>query len=244
MEKQKYIFLNKALFFPEQGILTIGDLHIGYEEALVQSGVLLPEQQVEETIFALKSLVEEVKARDFTLKKVVFLGDIKHMFGYDWKEKKNFFSVLDFLKMHVSEKNIIIIKGNHDTMNLGLKMIDFYIEEDVAFVHGHDSFIEIFNNKVKYVVSGHLHPSVILSENPGVKNETYKCFLTGVSQKKNFIVVPSFLDFYEGTPVNYYRENFIEFFSIIPRKDILKFKVHVVSENGDVYDFGKVGDLG
>jgi metallophosphoesterase superfamily enzyme len=54
--------------------------------------------------------------------------------------------------------------------------------------------------------------------------------------------MPSFLDFVEGTPVNDYKTDYIESFSIIPKKAILGFNVQVVGKD-KVYDFGKVGDL-
>jgi putative SbcD/Mre11-related phosphoesterase len=238
----EYIFIDKSLFFPEQGILVIGDLHIGYEQSLVESGILLPEQQVIEVIDNLKKIIKEIKEKKYELKKIVFLGDIKHFFGYKWKEKANFNKILEFLNDYVDEKNIIIIRGNHDTMDLGLQFKDYYIDSGIAFLHGHDSFPEIYDKTVDCIVTGHLHPSVILEENPGVKKEVYKCFLIGSTKGRVFIVMPSFLEFYEGTPVNYYAEDFIESFSIIPKKEILKARVHVIGKN-EIYDFGRVGDL-
>lgn len=240
----KYEFIHKTLFFPEQGILVIGDLHIGYEHALTQSGVLLPEQQVKETIKNLEMTIEKIKSKKWKLKKIVFLGDIKHFFSYEYAEKANFYKVMDFLKEHLAEEDIIVIRGNHDTMDYTYgDMEDFHIEGNIAFVHGHMPFKEAFAKEIKTVVLGHLHPSVILSENPGVKTETYKCFLTGFSRGKEFIIVPSFLEFYEGTPVNYYDDDYIESFSIIPKKDMMKFQIHVVGEDGNAYDFGRIMDL-
>ena len=238
----QYEFIDKTLFFPKQGILVIGDLHIGYELALVESGILLPEQQVAETIENLKEIIQEIKTRKYGLKKIVFLGDIKHFFGYEYAEKANFNKVLDFLKTQVPEENIILIKGNHDTMNLGLNFKNYYVEDGIAFLHGHEPYPAVYDKKISCIVTVHLHPSVILEEEPGVKHETYKCFLEGNVREKKLIVLPSFLGFYEGTPVNFYSEDFIEAFSIISKKDILKFKVNVVGEDS-VYEFGRVGEL-
>jgi len=238
----KYIFIDKALFFPNQGILAIGDLHIGYEQALVESGILIPEQQVNEVIENLKKIIKEIGAKKYKLKKIVFLGDIKHLFSYEYAEKVNFNRVLEFLKKYVPEENIILIRGNHDTMDLGFDFRNYYIEENIAFTHGHQAFSVLYNKKIDYVVTGHLHPSIIIEEKPGVKHETYKCFLVGSSRGKTFIVMPSFLEFYEGTPVNFYSEDFVESFSIISKRDIMKFKIHVVGED-KVYGFGTVGDL-
>jgi len=240
----KYEFINKALFFPEQGILAIGDLHIGYELALVESGILLPEQQVAEVIENLKKIIKEIQDKKYQINKVVFLGDIKHFFGYEYEEKANFHKILDFLAEYVPEEDIILIRGNHDTMNIGLDFVDYYITDDkkIAFLHGHEPYMEVYDKKIQVVVTGHLHPSVILEEEPGVKHETYKCFLVGASRGKIFIVMPSFLEFYEGTPVNFYHEDFIESFSIISKRDIMKFRVFVVGDD-NVYEFGKVGEL-
>ena len=87
--KTEHIFIGKSIFFPETGILAIGDLHVGYEHALIESGILIPEQQVKDIIEDLRKIIEEIKIKRFVLKKIVFLGDIKHYFNYEWKEKFN-----------------------------------------------------------------------------------------------------------------------------------------------------------
>lgn len=242
--KPEYKFIDRALFFPEQGILVIGDLHIGYDYMLRQSGILIPERQVKEIISGLKKIFSQINEKGEKMKKIIFIGDIKHAFSYEFQERDEFLEVMDFLKTQIPEKNIIFIKGNHDTIDYTREKImkPYYIEDSMAFVHGHQIFSEIYDSKVKVIVSGHLHPSVILREKPGVKHEIYKCFLEGKTKGKTFIIVPSFLEFYEGTPVNYYKEDYIESFSIIPKKDILKAKIHVIGEDG-VYEFGTVGEL-
>jgi metallophosphoesterase superfamily enzyme len=68
---QNYLLLNKTIFFPKQGILAIGDLHIGYNYSLIQSGILLPEQQVQEIISDLKKIFSEIKDKRNT--KSIFL---------------------------------------------------------------------------------------------------------------------------------------------------------------------------
>ena len=52
----EYEFISKTLFFPEKGILVIGDLHIGYEAMLRQSGILIPERQIKDLITDLKKI--------------------------------------------------------------------------------------------------------------------------------------------------------------------------------------------
>ena len=154
---------------------------------------------------------------------------------------------MEFLKQEIQEENIIFIKGNHDTMDFTYgKMVNYHIEPEsgIAFVHGHKNFPEVFDKKVQVIVSGHLHPSIVLAEKPGIKKESYKCFLEGNYKGKTFIVLPSFVDYYEGTPVNFYKDDYldIESFFIVSKKEILKFKIHVIGKD-KIYDFGRVGDL-
>lgn len=237
----KYIFIDETLFFPKEEILVIGDLHIGYDYMLRELGILIPEQQTKDTIKRIKKIFDKIKDKNYKLKKVVFLGDIKHSFGFEFEERNEFRKIIEIIETKVKKEDIIIIKGNHDTVDYtsDKKMKPFHVEKDILFIHGHKSCKEIIDKKIKIVVSGHLHPSIIISEKKGIKKEMYKCFLEGISKGKTFIVLPSFFGFVEGTPVNYYGENHVESFSIIPKKDIMKFNVYVIGKD-DVYGFGKV----
>ncbi len=244
MAKTKYIFLNKTLFFPKQGILAVGDLHIGYEYQLQQSGVLIPERQAEEIKEELKKIFDELKERKFKLKKIVFIGDIKHSFSYEWKEKNYFNDILAFLKTYVKDKDIILIKGNHDTIDYSFsdRLQDYFIEEDIAFTHGHKIFPEVFEKNIRTIIMGHLHPSVIISDSQNIKREKYKCFMIGKFRQKGIIIMPSFLSTIEGTTINNIADEYEDEFSIIPKKSLINFNVFVVGDK-EVYDFGKIKDL-
>ncbi len=238
------IFIDKAVFFPKQGILAIGDLHIGYDYMLRQSGILIPERQIDETIKDLDYIFEKIKSLGYEPKKIVFLGDIKHSFGFEFEERNELREIIASMTRHVPEENIIFVKGNHDTMDYTIdrKMKPYHIEEGIAFIHGHKTFPEVFDKKINTIVLGHLHPSVVLEERPGVKQEIYKCFLEGKSKDKTFIILPSFLGMSEGTPVNNYIEDYSEDFSIIPKRDIMKFDMYVIGSEG-VLEFGSIEEL-
>jgi putative SbcD/Mre11-related phosphoesterase len=238
----EYIFIDKSLFFPKQGILAIGDLHIGYEAMLRQSGVLIPERQVKDIINGLKEIFEKIKKQGHELKKIVFIGDIKHAFTFEYGEKNEFRKVIEFLGENLPQENIILIKGNHDTIDYTFEglMKSYYIDGEILFLHGHKKIKELNDKNIKTIVFGHIHPSVSFEE--GAKKESYKCFLTGRSNNKDVIVLPSFLGFVEGTPINDYQEDYIESFSIIPKKEIMNFRVHAVGKN-EVLNFGKVKDF-
>jgi hypothetical protein len=238
-----HVFISKTLFFPNQGILTIGDLHLGYDYMLQQAGISVPSMQTEDMIKEFKEIFTKIEKNKFKLKKVVFLGDIKHSFGFEKEEMFSFRKVADFISEKVGSENLILIRGNHDTIEYSFgKMQDYFIQDGIAFVHGNESFLEIYDEKIKIIVMGHIHPSVILSDKSGIKKERFKCFLKGNFKKKEVFILPSFLESVEGTLVNNYNSDYDSLFSIIPKKDLLKFEVFVIGED-DTYGFGKVKDL-
>ncbi len=238
------IFIGKTIFFPKQGIIAIGDLHLGFEYMLQKSGVLVPERQIAEIKEELKTIFNEIEEKKFKLKKIVFIGDIKHSFSYEWKEKNYLKEILKFLEEYVKEKDIILIKGNHDTIDYSYKnkLQNYFVKEGIAFTHGHKLFPKVFDEKVKTIVMGHLHPSVILSDKQKIKKEKYKCFLIGKFKGKEIIILPSFLSTVEGTVINKLEGEYEDYFSIIPKKRLMNFDVYIIGKK-EVYNFGKIKAL-
>jgi uncharacterized protein len=242
-KEQEYIFIDKTVFFPTLGILAVGDLHLGYELMLRQSGVGLPESQIDEIIDDLKKTFVKIKESNFQVKKIIFLGDIKHYFGFEYKERRIFDEILDFLKNYFEDKNIILIKGNHDKMDYsGKKMKNYLIKDGICFIHGHMAFPEIYDKEVKTIVMGHLHPSVIISDKANVKREKFKCFLIGEFHDKKVIILPSFFEIIEGTSVNDYREDYQSYFSILTKDVVMNSEIFVIGKD-EIYDFGKIKNL-
>ena len=54
--------------------------------------------------------------------------------------------------------------------------------------------------------------------------------------------MPSFLATIEGQTINNISEEYEDYFSIIPKKSLMNFKVYAVGEN-KVYGFGRVKEL-
>ena len=235
-------YLGKCLLVEEKGkkIIVIGDLHFGFEESLNKAGVFVSRKMFEEMIEELDRVFAKIGGVD----EVVLLGDVKHEFGeimrQEWKDTIDLFEYLEG-KMK-KEGKITIVKGNHDAIlepiaNEGKKveLRDYYCVGETCFLHGHRDFEEIHNKEFKVWVMGHVHPAVKISD--GVKIEKYKCFLTGKFEGKKIIIVPSFLDYSEGTDP---RENFVE----LPWKiDLERFDVKIIGENLEVLDFGKLEEI-
>lgn len=242
--------LSKTIFFPRQGILAVGDLHLGYDSMLKNQGISLNFNQLEDTKSELEIIIKKIRAIS-TLKKIIILGDIKHHFSFDKGEVFDLRNFIRFLEKYLPKENIILIKGNHDTFTLkDYKLRDYYIEDDLAFMHGDKSFPEIFKNKkIKTIVIGHIHPAIWLKDKclgkGGVKREKYKAFLIGRFKGKKLIVVPSFFPLIDGSEINelYGSGGGSKKFSIISKTSLNNFEVFIVGKGTKVYDFGKYGDL-
>ena len=193
-------FIGKCLLVEtlEKKILTVGDLHFGFEEALNRGGVFVSRKMYQETIEYLERVFEKCGKVD----EVVLLGDVKHVFGevirQEWDEV---LGILNYLKEKVGK--VVIVKGNHDKIvepiarRAGVETKDYYVAGELCFLHGDRDFIENYDKKMKCWILGHGHPAVKISS--GVKVEKFKCFLVGEFKKKKIIVVPSFFDYGIGS---------------------------------------------
>lgn len=230
-------FIGKCLHVETGGkrILVVGDLHLGYEEALEIQGVGIGRVLFEEMMQEL----EEIFAKTGDVDEVVLLGDVKHVFGSVLvQEREDFRKLLTFLAEKC--RKIVIVQGNHDAIVGFLireqtEIRDFYIVEDVCFLHGDRDFPEIWQKEVRTWIAGHAHPAITLEE--GAKHERYKCFLDGVWKGRRVVIVPSFSRHSEGSDVRAGKLN------LAWEIDVKKFKVFIVGEKGKVLDFGEVERL-
>jgi hypothetical protein len=208
--------------------LILGDIHIGLEECMNKEGVLIPRFQLEEILNRLDKIFSQVK-----VKNIIINGDIKHEFGtISRQEWRDTLRVLDYL---MEKGNVILIKGNHDTI-LGpiadkkeIKVLDYYVIDDITILHGH----KIIPDLNKVIIIGHEHSAISFKERP---NEKFKCFLKGKYRKHVLIVQPSFNFVTEGT--NILKEKLLSPFL---QQDLSKFEVFVVEDK--VYNFGKLKDI-
>ncbi|MEK6892835.1 MAG: metallophosphoesterase [Nanoarchaeota archaeon] len=236
----KIEYIGKCLLIETGGekILAIGDLHLGYEEALEKSGALVGRRIFAEMIEEFEGLFGRVGK----VNEIVLLGDLKHgLSELGQQEREELMGTFDYLSGKCEK--IIVIRGNHDnyllnlTAKRGIEVKEHYLKEEFTFFHGNKDFLEIYDKKIKCWIMGHLHPAIKLFERRGVKAEKYKCFLEGKFKGKKIIIVPSFSSFSEGTDV---RESEMD----MPWKfNFEKFRVLAVGEKLEVLDFGELGRL-
>jgi uncharacterized protein len=231
-------YIGKTLLIEEgrEKILVIGDLHLGYEMGLNKSGISVGGKMYEEMIVELDNVFAEVGKVD----KIILLGDVKHEFSENTNQEWNdVLKLFDYLLVHCKE--IVVCKGNHDNYlatiagKRGIRVVNCFVFGKYVFVHGDKEYEEMNGEEIKVWVMGHGHPAVKISD--GVKTEKYKCFLTGKYKGRKIIILPSFIEYNEGTdPREYDLGMACEF-------DYDNFNVMVVSDELKVLKFGKLGKL-
>lgn len=234
----------KALWIRKHKILVVGDLHIGYEEALAKEGVFVPRNAFSELKREITNLIEETSP-----KKIVINGDLKHEFGEISKQEwADSIEILTLMKESCEE--VILVKGNHDKIlepiakKVQIRVVEsYFLEEEkkkgkhdlsidpICFVHGDRIINNEDTRRAKILIIGHEHAAIGLRE--GEKIEKYKCFLVGEWKDKQIIVMPSFFSLIEGTDVN--NEKLL---SPYLHQDIGNFDVYVVGDQ--TYKFGSL----
>ena len=232
-----------GLYLRDLGILAIADLHIGYEEALGESGIHVPVSQYPKMKRAIERMIDAAEPE-----KVVIVGDVKHEFGaalrQEWVEVVD---LLDYLRERVGE--VVVVRGNHDNFLVpmlkkrGVPLADpGYLDGGVLFVHGHKPLpLEAYGEGVEIVVMGHEHPAVALRDELGVKVK-FKCFLRGRLEGRDIYVLPALSPLMPGTELNVVRK--WEVLSPVLREaDLDAFEVYVSDLEAGVYYFGELSHL-
>lgn len=225
-----------ALFLKRESVLILSDLHIGFDASLNANGILIPRFQYSDLFSELQRLLRELKP-----KLVVLNGDIKHEFSGILREEGKF--VLEFLDFINKRCELVIVKGNHDSIlkplvdKLNLELRDYFVIGDFFICHGDRLFDNDDFKSCKFVIIGHEHPAVSLRS--GVRVEKYRCFLHGSFQGKKLIVMPAMNPSSEGSDVLV--ERLLSPF-LKNNSSFWDFKVFVV-ESGESYDFGVLRNL-
>lgn len=239
--------IDLAVYLPKHKTIILGDTHIGYEQDLINKGLLVPKTYFKDMMRRIKDIFVKVEVET-----VIFNGDIKHEFGIiseqEWRDTLELWNFLE-----KNSKKIILIKGNHDK-TLGplakkkdLQVKDYIIIDDIFITHGHE--IHKIPKEIKTIIIAHEHPAIELEETG--RREKFKCFLAGSLKleisnscessirkkykKFKLIVQPSLFLLTEGTDI--LRENLLSPYL----KNINNFEVYIVGDK--IYNFGKLKNL-
>jgi len=241
-------YFDVSIFVENHNALLLTDIHIGIEESLEKSGVLLPLDTFDKLIIRTEKILKHYKKK---YNKIIILGDLKHEFGKisdtEWSHTLKY---IDLLAPHTKE--IILLKGNHDKIlepilkkrNLSVK--HFEILGENLLLHGDILPEQLIKQKllikqemkqIETIIIGHEHPAISLVQ--GVRTETYKCFVLGKYKKFNLIVMPSLNLISYGTDI--LKESMLSPFL---KQKLTDFEIKIVDEfNGEVMEFGKIKNI-
>jgi DNA ligase-associated metallophosphoesterase len=168
----------KVIFLPDLSTLLIADLHLGKVAHFRKAGIGIPFESYKEDYRSLNDVLI-----NYSPNKIVIVGDLFHStYNNDWENFIEFLSVF-------SEKQFILVKGNHDIMSdvryasPNLSLVETYILGDLIITH--EPMVEI--QEKKYNLYGHLHPGVRIK---GRSKQSLRlpCFYF----ENNFGIMPAF----------------------------------------------------
>lgn len=228
------LLLEQAVFLPAERTLLIADLQLGYEQQLRALGHNILYEQAARMLSLLERLIERSGAT-----RLVINGDLKHEFGrISGQERRDVLGLLRRLKARVE---IVLVKGNHDTMTaplaqeLGLELRDSWSAGGFLAVHGHVEPDASLLQGVHTVIIGHMHPAIRLSD--GIRSERYKCFLVGKYDLRRLVVLPSFSTVVEGSDVLTVNPNT----PLLTGRGLERCEVYVLAD--EIKNFGTIARL-
>ncbi len=221
---------DRCLILDDGPTVVIGDLHLGYENALEKEGMFIPRINTEAIRDSLNGILDRYEPE-----RVVLLGDIKHEFQRSsYKSRED---VRSIIKLVDEAAEAIVIRGNHDNFlqnivaSMGINTLDYIDIMGFRLEHGH------VDSGIRPVIIGHEHPSVRI---PGELSGSMKlqCFV--VAKGQGVIVIPPFSPFASGNDLNPGPGAVMA--PALKTCDLSKVDVYGVSDMG-LMELGKLSDV-
>jgi hypothetical protein len=193
----------RAVYFRDQQLLAVADLHLGYAWTHRAQGQLMPVAPKDNALDRLRAIIADYKPAG-----VVLLGDIVH-------RALPVPALLDELRALLSvadgQCELILLAGNHDRkLPQLLKQLSAkdllrseYVAGENVFLHGDRPATQA---GARYVI-GHEHPAISIGDGVATSRK-FPCFLVA----QNVLTLPSFSSWSAHTPFPFY-----EFMSPIAR---------------------------
>jgi len=174
---------SRCIFWEEEKILIMSDLHLGKTGHFRKSGIAIPQAIFKEDMQRLVTQLQIFKPRQ-----VIIIGDMFH--SYDNKEHEFFLK----WRQDFADIPIHLVKGNHDILKEA-----WYVKAGITInkcelAIGDFVFVHDFNDcsipDKGYIFSGHIHPGVTV-RGAGRQSLHFPCFYFG----KEYAVLPAFSKF-------------------------------------------------
>jgi len=189
--------VRRAAWFPNERVLAVADLHLGYAWAHRLSGQLMPIPPTNDTLHRLAEL-----QNDYDPREIVVLGDIVHRavaLTVLEEEIRELFNTLS------PRLQLTFLAGNHDRdlqkllkkWRLPIELADAREVGTNVLVHGDKAVAE--QHRGKRIFMGHEHPAISIGD--GVTT-SQKCPCILLS--KEVVVLPAFSRWPAGTNIRAY----------------------------------------
>lgn len=179
--KDEELILDKerAIYFPEQQLLAISDLHLGKAAHFRKAGLQVPSTIAQSDLQRLGMLIEKYKPSTLLVN-----GD---MFHHDLNSDIDDFEAW---KMKYPELKFILVKGNHDKLDkIQYEKLNITIHDpsyySTKFCFRHEA---LKNTSIDlYQITGHVHPGVSIY-GKAKQRLKFPCFYFG----KDYAIMPAF----------------------------------------------------
>lgn len=153
----------RAVYWIEQKMLIVSDLHLGKAGHFRKNGVPVPRQVHISDFQKLNSLIEK-----YTPESIIFLGDLFHSeLNEEWQD-------FVFWSNHHREIRQILIEGNHDILHQkAYAATQIEILQQLTLPPFHLTHVPA--DSELYNLAGHIHPSVRLTGSAR-QGATFPCF--------------------------------------------------------------------
>ncbi|MCR9133333.1 MAG: ligase-associated DNA damage response endonuclease PdeM [bacterium] len=151
---QSFLLLaQKALFWKNEQMLMISDVHLGKAGHFRKHGIALPKSSNDENLSRIDLLIEEYQPNS-----LLFLGDLFH------SEKNDEWDAFKLWRKSHRDIEFILVLGNHEIYPqshyelLGIKCYDLYLKSGIKLLHDNSDLSTIGDNL--FCISGHIHPAI------------------------------------------------------------------------------------
>lgn len=173
----------KAIYFPQQQLLAISDLHLGKSAHFRKSGLQVPEKLAQNDLKRLQMLVD-----CYSPKILLVNGDMFHHHEHN-SDIDNFIT----WRNRYPTLKLLLVKGNHDQLRvqqyaeLNIEVSEpSYATSNFCFIH--DAMMCKTENR--YPISGHVHPGISMV-NKAKQRLRFPCFYFG----PQYAIMPAFSEF-------------------------------------------------
>ena len=184
LDQHFWLSPERVLFWEQEKILIVSDLHFGKTGHFRKSGIAVPQSVYKEDLQRLFAQISFLKAEQ-----LLIVGDLFHSIV---NKEMDFF--LKWRK-DISQLPFLLIKGNHDILSsnwyqeASIEVKNEYKIHQFIFIHDPNESVTTTEDG-SFIFSGHLHPGIIV-RGLGKQSLRFPCFYFTEKQA----ILPAFSHF-------------------------------------------------